>query len=663
MRKQNRILIVEDENIVGIDLKQMLTKLNYDVLGIVRTGEDAIKLALEKKPDLILMDIMLDGKITGIEAVKKIREKIDVPAIYLTAYADDKTIEDAKLTDPFGYILKPYDERNLHSSIEMALYKHQLNLKLKENEERYRTLVESSPVAIGIHSEGKVVYANSAAVKLFGAETDKELIGKPIMDLVYPSFKDLVQERVKRATVLKQRLESIEEKFLRLDGKEIDVEVSAIPTVFEGKEAVQVVIRDISEIKKKERIYQATVKILQSVNLSTTLDQHYSYLHKTLIDFIEAKNVCFAFYDKTTDCISFPYFNDEFEGKPNTRKYGNGLIEYTINSARTQLLSQEEIEGLISKKLISTKEKLPKKWMSVPLPLDDNITMVIVIKEYLNANYLSEKELELISSITLPLTRSIERKILEEEKKDTLLKLEELNQTKDNFFSIISHDLRSPFDSILGFTEILKNEFDELTPGEINLYLDSLHQSSRHIYSLLNNLLQYSRFQLGKSEFQPRTLNLKDIVNKNIKILSGIALKKEITISSSISEEINIFADDEMTNSIILNLLTNATKFTPRGGEVKIFANRNQDFVKVSIQDNGIGMEDITLKKLFRLDAKKSTPGTENETGTGLGLLIVKQFIEKHGGTISVISQAFKGSTFAFTLPLESKYISNSNKT
>lgn len=663
MSTQNRILIVEDENIVGIDLKQTLTKLNYAVLGIVRTGEDAIKLAIEKNPDLILMDIMLEGKITGIEAAKQIREKIDVPVIYLTAYADDKTIEDAKLTDPFGYLLKPYDERNLHSSIEMALYKHHLNLKLKESEERYRTLVELSPVAIGIHSEGKVVYANSAAVKLFGAESDNELIGKSIMDLVYPSFKDLVQERVKRATVLKQRLDSIEEKFLRLDGKEIDVEVSALPTVFEGKDAVQVVIRDISEIKKKERIHQATVKILQSVDLSTTLDQQFSYLHKTLIDFIEAKNVSFALYDKATDCVSFPYFNDEFEEKPNTRKYENGLIKYTIDSARIQLLSKKEIEGLINKKLISTKEKLPKKLMAVPLPLDDSTTMVIVIKEYLNEQYLSEKELELISSITLPLTRAIERKILEEEKKDTLLKLEELNQTKDNFFSIISHDLRSPFDSILGFTEILKNEFDELTPGEINLYLDSLYQSSRHIYSLLNNLLQYSRFQLGKSEFKPRTLNLNDIINKNIEILSGIALKKEITISSSISEEINIFADDDMTNSIILNLLTNAIKFTPRNGEVKIFANRDQDFIRVSIQDNGIGMGDKALKKLFRLDAKKSTPGTENETGTGLGLLIVKQYIEKLGGTISVISQAFKGSTFSFTLPLDSKYTSNSNIT
>ncbi len=298
MNNKIKILVVEDESIVGIDLKQTLVRLNYQVIDVVRSGEDAIKKAIEEKPDIILMDIMLGGKISGIEAVHRINQKIDVPVIYLTAYADEKTIQSAKLTDPSGYIIKPFEERSLHSSIEIALYKHQTSMKLKKNEERYRALVELSPVAIGIHSEGKVVYVNSAGLKLFGARSEEELIGKPIMELVFPSFRDLVKERVKRATLEKENLEAIEEKLLRLDGKELDVEVTAIPTEFGGKDAVQVVIRDISEVKKKERIHQATVKILQSVNLSQSLDQQYSYLHKTLMDFIEIKNVCFAFYDK-----------------------------------------------------------------------------------------------------------------------------------------------------------------------------------------------------------------------------------------------------------------------------------------------------------------------------------------------------------------------------
>lgn len=660
MNKKIKILIVEDESIVGIDLKHTLVRLNYQVIDVVRSGENAIEKAIEERPDIILMDIMLGGKINGIEAVHRIKQKIDVPVIYLTAYADEKTIQSAKLTDPSGYIMKPFDERSLHSSIEIALYKHKTNMKLKKNEERYRALVELSPIAIGIHSEGKVAYVNSAALKLFGAKSEQELIGKPIMDLVFPSFRDLVQERVKRATVDKENLEAIEEKLLRLDGKELDVEVTAIPTEFGGKDAVQVVIRDINEVKKKERIHQTTVKILQSVNLSQSLDQQYSYLHKTLMDFIEIKNVCFAFYDKITNRISFPYFNDEFDEKPRPRPFEKGLIENTIKSARTQLLSKIEIQKLVKENLVSLNEKLPKMWMGVPLPLNENLTLILVFKEYVNENYLSDKELELVNAISLPLTRALERKMIEEEKKDTLEKLEELNQTKDNFFSIISHDLRSPFDSILGFTEILMNEFEELTKEEYKLYLDSLYQTSRHIYSLLNNLLQYSRFQLGKTEFVQKSIVLSKIIDKNIEILAGVALKKEITIVNQSKSEIVVFADEEMLNSIFLNLMTNAIKFTHRNGEIIISTVKQKGFAKTTVQDNGIGMEENTLKKIFKLDRKKSTPGTENETGTGLGLLIVKEYVEKHGGSITVTSKPSEGSKFEFTLPLDSKNSFNS---
>ena len=660
MNKKVKVLVVEDENIVGIDLKRTLKKLNYQVIDVLRTGEDAVREARDKKPDIILMDIMLGGKINGIEAIKEIKEEIDIPVIYLTAYGDEQTIQNAKFTNPYGYILKPFDERTLHSSIEMALFKHETNLKLKASEERYRLFAELSPIALSIYSEGKVVYVNSAAVKLFGAKSDNELIGKSIMELVYPTFRDLEEKRVQRANSDKEKLEDVEQKLIRLDGKELDVLVAAIPTEFGGKNAVVVMIRDITEIKKKDRIHQATVKILQSVNLSQSLDQQYNYLHKTLMDFLETKNVCFAFYDKAADTITFPYINDEFDQKPSSRKFGNGLVEYTIKSARIQLLSKDTIERLAEEKNILVNERLPKMWMGVPLPLDENLTLVLVFKEYANEHRLTENDLDLINVVSLSLTRAIESKMIDEEKRDTLRKLEELNQTKDNFFSIISHDLRSPFDSILGFTEVLKNDFEELSKGEVKLYLHSLHESSRHIYSLLNNLLQYSRFQLGKSDFVQKPIKLTNIINKIIEVLSGSALKKEIKLVNQSKESVIVFADEDMTISILLNLLTNAIKFTPRGGEIVISSEQQNNFVKIAVTDNGIGMVTDTIKSLFKLDSKKTLPGTENESGTGLGLIIVKEFVERHGGLITVKSQPSKGSYFSFTLPLKTKNSSNS---
>ncbi len=646
-----KILIAEDEAIIASDIEKSLKKLNYQVVGIENSGENVIDAAKEKKPDLILMDIMLNGKINGIQAAQKIKEDLDIPIIYLTAFADEETIQSAKVTEPFGYILKPFDETNLNTSIQIAIYKHIANKKLMESEKRYRTLVESSPIAIGIHCEGKVVYANAAGVKLFGANSMDDLIGKPIMDLVAPYFRDVVEERVKRITTKKEILEPLEEKLRTLDGKELDVEVTAIPTIFEGKDAVQVIIRDISEIKKRERIQQNVVRILQSVNHAATIDQQFSYLHKTLIDYIEIKNICFALYDKTKNYITFPIFSDEFDHKPNDRRFNKGLIEYVILSARNQLLKYEDINRLINENIILFEEKIPKVWLGIPIELNENLTLVIIFKEYINDHYLGEKEVELMNAIILPLTRAIERKMIENEKNEAVQKLKELNQTKDNFFSILSHDLRSPFDSILGFTEILKNELEELSHEEIKLYIDSLYQSSRHIYNLLTNLLHYSKFQLGKTEFNPKKINLYEALEGTIGILSGNALKKEISLLNMVHQDIFVSADPDMLNSILMNLISNAIKFTKRGGEVKVFSEPFENFWKISVQDNGIGIESDKIDRLFRLDYKKSTFGTENETGTGIGLLIVKQYIEKHGGTIAVNSQVGKGTTMTFTIP------------
>lgn len=651
MDNKAKILVVEDENIVGADLKQTLLKLNYQVVDLVRNGEDAINKALDKKPDLILMDIMLNGNITGIEAANAIKQEIDVPVIYLTAYADEKTIQNAKLTDPFGYVLKPFDERTLHFSIETALYKHKTNLKLKESESRYRTLVDLSPIAICIFSNDHIAYANTAAIKLFGASAGKEVIGKPFSNFATSNFQKFVEDQVKQEEVNTGNSEEVEEKILTIEGIEIDVAVSTLNTDYAGKAALQIILRDISDVKKRERIQQATVKILQSVNFSKSLTQLFDYLHKTLIDLIGIKNVAFAFFNDTTKKLTFSYINDGYVKKEQSQ-LDEILIEHTIKSARLQLLSFDEIRGLISQTANKFDEKLPLKWMGVPLPINEDLTFALLLKEYNDSKLFNNKSADLVNAITLPLCRAIERKLIEEDLKNSLEKLEESNQTKDNFFSLISHDLRSPFDSIMGFTEVLKNDLDSLSPEELKLYLDSLYLTSRHIYTLINNLLQYSKFQLGKTEFSQKNLKLKDVISKNVEILKGITLKKEITINYDNGSDLTIHADEDMVNSIFLNLLTNAVKFTPRKGEIWILTALQDGYAVVSVQDSGIGMEKQMLEKIFKLDAKKSTPGTENETGTGLGLLLVKEFIEKHAGTISVISLPSKGTTFTFTLPL-----------
>ncbi len=646
-----RILIVEDESIVAIDLKKTLQNLNYEVIDIARTAEKAIKLSLEKIPDLILMDIMLEGEMTGIDAALEIRKHKDIPIIYLTAYANQSTLSQAKVTEPFGYILKPFDEKNLLSTIEMALYKHSVDLKLKESEAGYRRVVEKSPVAIGIIAGRNIVYANPYAVRLFGAKSENELKQKFLFDFIHKEYTGLLRERIKKLTKEGDTIIGQDEKLLTLDGRVIDVEFAAIPTMYQGKPAVQVVIRDITEINKKEKIQQATIRLLQAANSSVTLDELYKLFHEILFEFIPFKNIYFAFYDDTKDVISFPYFIDEKIPPLKERIFDNGLTEYVINSGRIHLLNQEDIDNLISEGKVETGCPQLKSWLGIPLQVYDNKLGVLVIKEYYHEDLIGEKDKEFMENISFPLSRAIEKKQIEEERKDYTETLKRLNDTKDKFLSLISHDIKSPFNSLIGYSEILKNEHDELTTDERDIFINSIYDSTKHIYNLLNDLLEFSRFYLGLIKVEPKEINIKNLVNENIEILKRNAQQKNINLTNLIVRDYLVLAEAEMIGSVLRNLISNAIKFTNREGTISVSAEVKDREIEISVADNGIGMDEETQSNVFKMVSKKSRPGTADEEGTGLGLILTKEFVEKNNGEIKVKSETGKGTTFTFTLP------------
>lgn len=185
---ETKLLVVEDESIVAMDIKHRAEGLGYTVMSIASSGEEAIEKTKKYKPDLVLMDIVLKGKMDGVQAAQAIREECDIPVVYLTAYSDEKTLGRAKLTGPFGYIIKPFEDRELHSAVEVALYKHQMDSKLKESEERYRTLFESSPDPILLlDSDGKIVFANHTLESIIGIRR-KKMIDKSILNLAKMGF-------------------------------------------------------------------------------------------------------------------------------------------------------------------------------------------------------------------------------------------------------------------------------------------------------------------------------------------------------------------------------------------------------------------------------------------------------------------------------------------
>jgi len=228
--------------------------------------------------------------------------------------------------------------------------------------------------------------------------------------------------------------------------------------------------------------------------------------------------------------------------------------------------------------------------------------------------------------------------------------LKELNATKDKFFSIIAHDLKNPFQSLLGFSETLYNDRESLTEDQINEYTRLLYESSQNLYNLLGNLLQWAKSQLGSINLSPIKMNLHDSIDDVLSLFKISAEKKNIQIENEVEEKYNVLADKHVVSTVLRNLISNAIKFTNKGGKISISAKQEDHKVRISVKDNGKGISSEDLEKLFRIDETYSTRGTENESGTGLGLILCKELINKSEGEINVESSLGKGSNFEFTL-------------
>ena len=229
--------------------------------------------------------------------------------------------------------------------------------------------------------------------------------------------------------------------------------------------------------------------------------------------------------------------------------------------------------------------------------------------------------------------------------------LEKLNVEKDKLFSIVSHDLRSPMNGILGLTSMIKDEVESFSKDHIREMATSIHTSANSIIQLLQGLLEWSQLQRGNISYNPQSLLLLNSIDKSINLLNETAKAKKIAVICNIPATISVFADNNMLESVTRNLISNAIKFTPKGGQIEINSTETDlNTIVISVKDDGIGMDETLLSKLFSLSAKINRKGTEGELSSGLGLIMCKELVEKHGGNIWARSEEGKGSTFYFTL-------------
>lgn len=509
------------------------------------------------------------------------------------------------------------DKKNitgLHGITRDITHRKQTENALRESEDRYRRLVEQSPFSIAIYQDGKFVYVNPAGVSILGATNEQEIIGKPVLSIIHP---DSHADVIKRMELVTKGIPvpSLEEKLVRLDGSAFDGEVVAITTTFNNRPAGQVIVRNITEYKRAERaIKESQEKLKQlfknSFDTIVLLDSN-----GTQIFVSESAERTTGF--KPEEVTNIPVI-EELIHPDDREKTLEAFKNIIVNGSGTVQYRHKHKNG---------------GWVDL---------------EAVGSNQLNNPS---INAVVVNVRDITERKKAEQILQENETRLKELNETKDKLFSVIAHDLRAPFNGILGFSELLHKNIRNVKVEDAERWLTQINSTAKHTLNLLDNLLEWAKTQTGKIDVKTENIELLPIIQEIVNILDSSAKIKSISLTIIQPEEVVVLADPNMLKTILRNLISNAIKFTDIGGMVDIIATPFNDQVEISIKDSGIGMNEETKNNLFRLNGNTKKMGTANEKGSGLGLIVSKEFIEKQGGKITIESEIGKGSEFTFSLP------------
>ena len=482
--------------------------------------------------------------------------------------------------------------------------------KLHESEQRYRILIETAQEGILVAQGSRFKFVNPKMSELTGY-TEDELLAMPFLDLVHHDDKELVKSNYLKRT----QGEFVENRYhfrvYKKDNSINWIEMSGVKTEWEGQPAVINVVTDITDRVHAEQALKDSESraraILNAIpDLMFMLDSQGVYLD----------------YKSNRDDLGYR---------------GQSLI-----GLRNRDIAPTEFADLVDEKIKLCIQTGDIQVFDCQLPLPTGEAGEF---EARMAYCGTDKVVVIVRNIT-------ERKAAEAEIQLKNDELEKLNIEKDKIFSIIAHDLRSPFQTLLGFSLMRADDLLTLPLEEIQKIAVNMRNSANKLFNLLENLLDWSQLQRGVITVKMKAFMLSDRIDEIIDLIRDTADKKKIEITLDIPEKLIILADTQMFESLMRNLVFNAVKFTPKGGKVMISAKVLTDsFVEIAVHDTGIGMNSELRENLFRLNAQTSRKGTDGEPSAGLGLIICKDFIEKLGGEIFVESQEGIGSTFKFTLP------------
>jgi signal transduction histidine kinase len=362
------------------------------------------------------------------------------------------------------------------------------------------------------------------------------------------------------------------------------------------------------------------------VNSNLLMQQSFDYLYQGYLK-LEDYETALLYQNKYTGISELIY------SEASERKIREIEIRNEIKSREAQIKSLEELKDKTEKELATSKKFVATLIVLLIVVL---VSVVVFIRYYREKKKIND-ELQKKNAM-----------VLEQNEK-----LKELNSTKDKFFTIIGHDLRGPLNSLTSFSSLLINHTSSLTEQEIKTIAIDLDKSLKNLYELLENLLGWARSQTNSIDFNRKNFKIAPVIKESIRILAKAALNKKIKLEMMVDEDVKVNADINSVKTIIRNIISNAIKFTNSEGVITIFVDELKDIVEIGVRDTGVGMSEEDQSRVFDISAKHTTMGTNREKGTGLGLILCKEFVEMNGGNISVESELGVGTTFKFTLQKE----------
>lgn len=648
-RKDMKIIVVEDDDNQLLVIEDSLRKLGFEVISTM-LGEEGISLYKSTDNGLLLLDYNLPD-MNGFDVIDTLRkEGYKVEFITMTAFGNEHVAVEMMKRGARDYIVKDLNFLDFLPSVVLNTVDRILTERkliaseqaLKEAQERYYHLFENSLDAIFFaDKEGNIQACNNSMLILLGYTKNE------IFEI---SFKDLFANYTDRMGFFAEienngYVKNYEAQLINKNGQILSCLISGNirKDSFGKKTGYEGIIHDITARKRAEmklaeseakyrslferiplglyittpdgRFIDGNQELLKMLELNSK-DELYKIDGKSLyfnladhdrwLQNIEKNNVVYAELQMRTPSGKILWVQDSARAVRNLN--GNiQFIEGVLKDITEKKLYEEEREKLIAE-LKSSKSKIEE-----------------LANEIMDLNY------ELIVSAE---------------------QLKNINHSKDKLFSIIAHDLKSPFTGFMGLTEVISKDIDDLTKEEIVVMADAMNSSAKNIYELLINLLEWSRLQGGLIELNIEPLNLKRNIDVNLNLSKHQADKKQISLINEVDESLYVLSDKNLLNTLLRNLISNAVKFTNINGYLKLYVqNVTTKEVTFCVEDNGIGMDEEALNSLFRIEKHYTTLGTNNEKGTGLGLILCKELLDKLNGHISVESQKGVGTKFFITLP------------